>query len=180
GRVELHELLLERTRKATTAQIPAVELLQKAACTLFTELADRLADEQGQLRGDFLTRGLRTVAVDDLPQSPRIALRAAPDHHACCTGQRKHALRPGARRDVTGCNYRDVDELHQLSRQRVIGLAGVHLPRASRMQGEGCSTRSHEADRDVEARARAILEPAAHLDRSEEHTSELQSPYDLV
>ena len=33
------------------------------------------------------------------------------------------------------------------------------------MQGEGCSTRSHEADRDVEARARAILEPAAHLDR---------------
>src|SRR6478752_1603718 len=60
-RLQLHELLLERPREAPVAEVPAVELLQKARGAALAELADRLADEEDQLGGDLLAR--RLVAV---------------------------------------------------------------------------------------------------------------------
>ena len=55
GRMELHELLLERLGEPAAAEIPAVELLQKARGALLAELAHTLADEVDQLRGYLLS-----------------------------------------------------------------------------------------------------------------------------
>src|SRR5262249_56436396 len=80
GRPELHELLLERLREAAVAEVPAVELLQEADRALLAELANRLADEDDELRRDLLARRPERLAFDDLPQRPRVSLRAARHH----------------------------------------------------------------------------------------------------
>src|SRR5262245_7497292 len=69
-RRQLDEILLERPREAAAAEIPAVELLQKADRALLAELADGLTDEQDQLGGDLLAAGLSGVVLDDLAQRP--------------------------------------------------------------------------------------------------------------
>src|SRR6202043_1157273 len=53
GRLELDELVLERFRKAAVAEVPAVELLEKARPATLAELAHRLADEVDQLGGNL-------------------------------------------------------------------------------------------------------------------------------
>src|SRR3954464_11876246 len=82
GRPELDELLLERLREAAVAaEVPAVELLQESDRALLAELANRLADEDDELRRHLLARRLERLALDYLPQRPRVPLRAARDHH---------------------------------------------------------------------------------------------------
>src|SRR5205823_4261330 len=101
-RLELHQLLLERPREAAAPEVPAVELLQEPGRPLLAELPDRLAHEHDQLRDDLLAPRRLRVALDDLPQRPRVALRRAPDHHGGRAGRRQD--RPGPRRilPVTG------------------------------------------------------------------------------
>src|SRR6478736_9791892 len=96
-RLELHELLLERARETATAEVPAVELLQEAGCAMFPELANRLPDEEQQLRDHLLAGRLGRVAVEDLAQRPRVALRRAADHYGRSAGRREDRLRPRAR-----------------------------------------------------------------------------------
>ena len=97
GRAELEELLLERLRETPAPQVPAVELLQEPRRpALAAELAHRLADEEHELRGHLFARWLTGVAVDDLPQRPRIALRAPTDHHQ--PRRRSSPARPGRAR----------------------------------------------------------------------------------
>src|SRR5215467_5768739 len=81
-RLQLHQLLLERTREAAAAEVPAVELLQEPGRAPLAELAHRLADEEQQLRDDLLARRLRRVAVEDLAERPWIPLRRPADHHS--------------------------------------------------------------------------------------------------
>ena len=96
GRVELEELLLELLRKATAAEVPAVELLQEARRAALAQLADGLADEEHELGGDLLARGLGRLPVDDLAQRPRVPLRSAADHDRLRSGRREDALRASA------------------------------------------------------------------------------------
>ena len=60
---------------------------------------------------------------------------------------------------ITGTST-SVDEL---GRQRVVGGARVHLLRRARVQRQRRGAGVDEARTDVEAGARAVLEPAAHL-----------------
>jgi hypothetical protein len=92
----LDDLLLERFREPPSAEIPPVELLQEPAGPVLAELTHSLADEEDQLRGNLLARGLLCVAVEDLAQRPWVALRTASDHHGRCARHREHALRPRA------------------------------------------------------------------------------------
>src|SRR5204863_1911396 len=130
------ELLPEGLGEAPAAEVPAVELLQEPGRALLAELARGLADEEDELGHDLLAARLAGIAVQDLAQGPGISLRAAPDHHRGRARGRKH--RPGlaGARDVAGGDDRDADGLHELGRERVVGEAGVHLPRRSRMERE--------------------------------------------
>src|SRR5207248_7105977 len=103
-------------REAAVAEIPRIELLQEPGCAAFAELAHRLADEVDELCGNLFARRLRTVAELDLANRPRVALRAAADHHRARTGGRKHGFRLRVRRHVTRRDHRYVDERHELRR----------------------------------------------------------------
>ena len=75
------------------AEVPAVELLQEADRALLAELANRLADEDDELRRHLLARRLERLALGDLPQRPRVPLRAARDHHGCGSRLLEHRER---------------------------------------------------------------------------------------
>src|SRR3954468_3143844 len=78
--VEDEELLLELPGEAPATEVPAVELLQESRRAPLAELAHRLAGEEDELGHDLLPGRLRAVAVDDLAQRPRVALRSPADH----------------------------------------------------------------------------------------------------
>ena len=141
---------LERAREAAAAEVPAVELLQEAGRAPLAELADGLAHEQDQLGDDLLARRLVRVAVEDLAQRPRVALRRAADHHCGRAGRGQDRLRPRARGDVARRDHRHVDELDELGGQRVVGLAGVHLLAPS----AGAASATRRRPRPGAARAR--------------------------
>src|SRR5207248_11658690 len=70
------------------------------------------------------------------------------------------------------------DHEQQLARRARPGLAAIVLVVPRRAQGDGADAPAARADAVHDASASACQD-AARL-RSEEHTSELQSPYDLV
>ncbi len=107
--------------------------------------------------------GSAAVAVDDLAERPRIALRAAADHHRGGAGGREHGLRLRAGGDVARGDHGHVDERDELGGERVVGGAGVHLLRRARVQRQRRRARVDELRADLEARARAVAKPAAHL-----------------
>ena len=78
-------------------------------------------------------------------ERPRVALRAAADHHRGRAGRREHRLRPRARRDVAARRHGNVDELDELGGQRVVGRAGVHLPRRARVERQASPRRPRRA-----------------------------------
>ena len=145
------------------AEVPRVELLEEAGGAPLAELAHRLADEVDQLGGDLLARRLLAVAEDDLADRPRVALRAAPDHHGCRTGRGEHRLRLRARGHVAGRDHRHVDELDELRRERVIRVARVHLLRRARMQRQRRGAGIDEPRPELERAARAVVDAAPHL-----------------
>ena len=118
-----------------------------------------------QLGSDLLTRRLLSLAEHDLAERPRIALRTPSDHDGRGSGGREHALRTGTRRDVPGCDHRDVDELDELRSQRVIGGAGVHLPGGTGMQRQCRGSRRDQLWADCQTRTRSVLQAATHLHR---------------
>ena len=93
---------------------------------MLAELLHRLTHEQDQLGDHFLARRPIVFTVDHLAERPRVALRAATDHHRARPGRREHRLRPRVRRDVAGRDDRHLDERDELRRQTVIRRAGVH------------------------------------------------------
>ena len=99
------------------------------------------------------------------PDRPRVPLGGAPDHDGGGAGGREHGLRLRLRRDVAGGHDRDVDELDELGRQRLVGLARVHLLGRARMQGQRGGPGVDQARPELEAGARAVLEAATHLHR---------------
>ena len=163
GRRELHELVLERLREAPVPEVPRVELLQEAGRAPLAELAHGLADEVDQLGGDLLARRLRAVAVDDLADRPRVALRAAADHHRCRARRGENGFRLRARRHVARRDHRHVDELDELRRQRVIRVARVHLLRRARVQRQRRGAGLDEPRPELERAARAVVDAAPHL-----------------
>jgi hypothetical protein len=185
-RRELDELLLEGPREAAAAQVPAVELLQEARRAPLAQLPHGLADEEDELGGDLLPSRLLADAVDDLPQCPRVPLRAAPDHHGRRARGREHGLRPRARRDVARGDHRHVDQVNELGGQTVVGLARVHLPRRARVERERLRSRLDEPRADLEACSRAVLEPPPHLhadrdlDRLGDRTDDPRGPVRVV
>src|SRR5207253_7338315 len=158
---ELDELLLEGPGEATATEIPAVELLQEARRAALAELANGLADEEDELGDDLLAARLGAVFAEHLAQSPRVALRAAADHDRARAGRRQNGLGAGARGDVSRRDHRHVNALDELGRQRVVGLAGVHLAGRAGVEGKARGARLDEPRADLETRARAVLEPAA-------------------
>ena len=73
------------------------------------------------------------------------------------------ASRLRARRDVARSDHRHVDELDELRRERVIGVARVHLLRRARMQRQRRRAGVDEPRAELEAGARAVLDAAPHL-----------------
>ncbi len=73
--------------------------------------------------------------------------------------------RSGVRHDVARRDHRDVDELDELGRQPVVGLARVHLAGRARVEREALRAGVDEPRPEVEAGPRAVLEAAAHLHR---------------
>ena len=69
------------------------------------------------------------------------------------------------RRHVTRRHDRDVDEGHELGRQGVVCLPGVHLNCGSRMEGQRRGARLDEPRPEVETRSRAVLEASSQLHR---------------
>ena len=109
--------------------------------------------------------GSVVVVVDDLPQYPGVALRAATDHDGGRSRRRENRLGPGARGDVARGDHRHVDERHELGRQRWSAVP-VYICCAER--GCSVSTDAPAVTRrgpTVEAVARAVSEAAAHLHR---------------
>src|SRR5215208_7076288 len=96
-RRELYQLLLERAREAATAEVPPVELLQKAGRAALAELSHGRAHEQDQLGDHVLARRLADVPVDDLPQRPRVPLGSPAHHHRGRAGRRQDRLRTSTR-----------------------------------------------------------------------------------
>src|SRR5918995_1014183 len=78
-RRHLRQLGLEGAREAAAAEVPAVELLQKARRLPLAELAHGLAHEQDELRDDLLARRIGRVVLEDLAEDPRVALSPAAD-----------------------------------------------------------------------------------------------------
>ena len=163
GRVEHDELLLERPRETPPPEIPAVELLQEPGRAPLAQLADGLADEEDELGDDLLAGRLAALSVDDLAERPRVALGAAADHDRRRAGGREHSLRLGARGDVAGGDHGHVDERDELRGERVVGGTGVHLLRRARMERQRRRAGVDELRADLEARPRAVAQPAAHL-----------------
>ena len=162
--LELDELLFEGTREASAAEVPTVELLEKARGAPLSHLEHRFPDEQDQLGRDLLTFRLAVVAVYDLAQGPGIALRASSDHHCSSAGRRQHGLCPGPRSDVSARDHGYVDQINELGSERMICGPRVHLPRRARMQGQRCCACVHQPWPHLEAGAGAVLESSAHLD----------------
>ena len=67
-----------------------------------------------------------------------------------------------------GRDHGHVDELDELRRERVVGLARVHLLRRARVERERRGAGIDELRADLEAGPRAVREAAAHLDRERE------------
>jgi hypothetical protein len=91
------------------------------------QLVDCRPHEEDELR-DHLLAGRRVVEpARDLSDRPRVALGGPPHHDR--GGARLLEDRSGtqAGRDVPGCYDRDVDEVDELGRQRVIRGPRVHL-----------------------------------------------------
>ena len=102
GGVELEQLLLELLREAAASEVPPVELLQEPGGAALAERSRTVSRTKRTSSAATSSRdGWDVVAVDDLPERPRIALRAAPDHHGGGSGRGEHRLRPRARRHVS-------------------------------------------------------------------------------
>ena len=92
-----------------------------------------------------------------LPWAPRPTMTAA----APVVASTVCALR--ARGDVAGGDHGHVDERDELRGERVVGGAGVHLLRRARMERQRRRAGVDELRADLEARARSVAQPAAHL-----------------
>ena len=156
GRVELHELLLERPREAAAAEVPAVELLQEAGRAALAELADGLAHEEDELGDDLLAGRLAVVAATisrsahGLPCAARPTMTAAaPVVASTVCARARDVMSPEA---ITGTSTSD----DELGGERVVGRARVHLLRRARMERQRRRARLDEPRPELEAGARAV------------------------
>src|SRR3954447_17906100 len=126
--------------------VPRVELAQVAARALDAEVLLRALDHPAQLVRDLPPRG-RLVALAEQPlEAPRVAERAAREHHGRRAGLLEGLDRMLLVAEAAGDDHRHVELLHDLRRQRVVGHPLVLLLRVARVEADG-------------AHARLLLEP---------------------
>ena len=119
---------------------------------VIAQLANRLANKAHQLGDDLVVRGLHVDVARHRGEQPRVALGAAANHDRGTASRLEDSMGTFAGGDVARGDHRHRDELDELGRQGVVGVARVHLLCAARVQRQRLGAGFDEAgagDREV-------------------------------
>src|SRR3546814_816028 len=117
----------------------------------------------------------RPPPMHNLPQQPRLAIGPAPDHHPVGTRLFERARRIRDPADVSIDDDRDGYGLFHLADKAPVGVAAVHLVARAAVDGDHLHPQILGNSCQFGCIQTGVVPAHPHFDRSEEHTSELQS-----
>ena len=147
-------------------RVPGVELAQVATRALDSQVLLGAVDDPAQLGDHLVARGLALAQAEQALEPPRVAQRAAREHHGVGAGALEGLHRALVGAQAAGDDHRHVERLDQLRGQHVVRLAAVLLRGVARVEGDAGHARLvDQPPRQLEAGALARALPGAQLDR---------------